>query len=175
MGEHICAVFGCLVLESPEFHVRFVACLVRNGAQDHKGNVIEIGCVGNRGPFHFCADGMKGIDQARPLFRGTDELVTADYASFMDADIGSCIAAGPGCQAAEKRIRGKAAQYRTVSESGENAGFIAKGAEIQIVVHRVCTDYDVPDVNTVIQGACDPGIDEVCDLKTVDQDLFLLL
>ena len=174
-ADHLCdelrAVFCGLVLEGLIGDIRFLVGLVRDGAQDDEGNLVEEGGVGDGGALHFGAEGVEGIHDAALLVRRADELVAADDASFVDADPGDGLPADAACRLPQRFIRREVFQPVRRAHLGDDAGFISEDGDIHVVVHGICGDDDVADVDIVVQRAGNAGVDEVRDAEAVDQDL----
>ena len=68
-------VLGRFLLEFLEAHMGAAVCLVGDGAQDYKGQVVGIADLSDGGTFHFGAGSVKLGDDAVFGFPGGDELV----------------------------------------------------------------------------------------------------
>ena len=127
--------------------------------------------MGDGGAFHFRAEAVEGVCDIVLLLRCADELVAADDAAFMDAYSGGGFFAGGDSCCAHGGIRGEVPEAVRCSHLRDDAGGVAEDGDVHVVVHGVLGDNDVTDVDAVIKGAGDAGVDQVGDAEDVDQDL----
>ena len=89
----------------------------------------------------------------------------------MDSDAGRHGPAGLCGETAQIWICGEVVQIASGPEGGDKARRKTQRGEIYVVLHGIRTDHYVAYVDVVIQRAGDACIQQMCDLKAVDQDL----
>ena len=160
-----------MVLEGLIGDIGLFVGLVGNGTQDDKGDFVEVGGVCDGSALHFRAEGMEGIHDVVFLLCGADELVAAHNAASVDADFRDCFLAGFGGCLPQGGIRRKAFEAVRGAHLGDDAGLVAEDSDIHVVVHCIFGDYNVADIDVVVERAGNAGVDQVSDVKAVDQDL----
>ena len=151
--------------------IRLFIGLVGDGPQDDKGDLIEIGGMGNGGSFHFRAECMEGVHKPVLLLCRADELVAAHNAALVDADSGDGFFACRNGGSAHLGRSGEIFESPGGAHLRDDTGLIAKDCDIHVVIHGIFGYHDVTDIDVVVKRTGDAGVDQMCDLKAVDQNL----
>ena len=159
---------GCNGFKGGIVHLGRVVRLVGDGPDDHKGNPVLPGGVGNGCPFHFCAHRSRICHDL--LFLGflADKLVSAGYRSLPAMTRIFCIRRLI-CHPYQHIISGE----RPYVHSG-NLSHRVVGVDymaVKIVVNGLGADDQVTDVQLRGQAAGNTGIDHMGHSKAVCQYL----
>ena len=121
--------------------------------------------------FHLRAEAVEGIHEAVLLLRCADELVAADDPALKDSDSGDRFSDGPDGGGAQGGISREALEAVRCSHLGNDTGLISENGDVHIVVHGILGDHDIADIDVVVKGTGDSGVDQMCDIEAVDQNL----
>ncbi len=106
-----------------------------------------------------------------PSISRGDELVAADDSALEKTDARNGFTDGINSSPAQERICGKAFESVRRAHLGDDTGSIAKGGDVHIMVHGIRRDHDISYIDIGTQGTGDAGVDQMSDVKAVDEDL----
>ena len=95
------------------------------------------------------------------------KLIAADYPAFPDADLRIDLAAYLTGQFPQTFVSRKSQSIHP----GDLSRRVAEFSGIHIMVHGICRQYNVSDIDLCLQRSCDPRIDHSIYMKIICQDL----
>ena len=119
------------------------------------------------GSLHLCAKSLKILHDTCFHFSGRNELISTCDPSCKCMDLRICFFICLHCKLYQMRICRECARIH----SWHLADCISKYGCVHIMMHRICRNHHITNVNSCIQGSCNTCIDQRIYAKFIHQDL----